>query len=363
MPGKSDRNTMPSPHKCTHGAWAESLLRPGSVRIALAMLLTLGILSCKEGKERAEGEGAFEIDKKFERGPVTFFVKVNKKEITIADRITLVLEAQAAEDYKVQFPKFGEKLQEFGIVDYHTPPQKLIEGGKVLRQKVFTLDPFLSGEYKIPPMKITFWQKDAEDKKHEIESEEITIQIKSILPEKMAELKIKEIAGPVEIPKPPRGWLYAAVGCGVIALGVIAGFIIWRRRRGALSERAPKLAAHEIAFMLLDQLLADQLIEKGQMKLFYQRLSDITRHYIENRFGLHAPERTTEEFLSDLRNTDVLQDGHKRLLKEFLRRCDLVKFAEHQPTNDEIQNAFDACKGFIVGTKADTATVEAAAAA
>ncbi|NOZ23557.1 MAG: protein BatD [Planctomycetes bacterium] len=361
MLGKSECKPMPYPCHCARGTRWVPLPRPVSVRIALALLLTFCLASCRKGKE-APGTQAFEIEKKFERGPVTFFVKVNKKEITIADRITLVLEVQAAEDYEVKFPQFGEKLHEFGIVDYHTPPQKLIEGGKVQRQKVFTLDPFLSGEYEIPPMKVTFWKKGEEGKKHEVESEEITIKVKSILPEKMAKLKIKDIAGPAAIPAPPRGWLYAAIAGGIAMLAAIVGFVIWRRRRASEAGRVPALPPHEVAFLLLEKLLSEGLIEAGETKLFYQRLTDILRHYIENRFGLHAPERTTEEFLSDLRNRDTLENDHKKLLREFLSHCDLVKFAEHRPANEEIQKAFDACKRFIVETKSEIVTAKAAAA-
>ena len=39
------------------------------------------------------------------------------------------------------------------------------------------------------------------------------------------------------------------------------------------------------------------------------------------------------------------------LLDEFLGHCDLVKFAKHRPTDEEIRRAFDSAKAFIAGTK------------
>jgi hypothetical protein len=42
---------------------------------------------------------------------------------------------------------------------------------------------------------------------------------------------------------------------------------------------------------------------------------------------------------------------HQLLLAQFLRHCDLVKFAELQPTEAEIQETFDACKAFILETR------------
>ena len=34
-----------------------------------------------------------------------------------------------------------------------------------------------------------------------------------------------------------------------------------------------------------------------------------------------------------------------------MQHCDLVKFAEHSPTNEDIQKTFDACKEFILETE------------
>jgi 5'-deoxynucleotidase YfbR-like HD superfamily hydrolase len=114
-----------------------------------------------------------------------------------------------------------------------------------------------------------------------------------------------------------------------------------------------QLPAHEIAYRELERLIADDLPGKGRIKEFYQRISDILRRYIENRFGLHAPEQTTEEFLAALGADATLAPSHKSLLKNFLQHCDLVKFARHEPTTEDIQKTFDSCRNFIGETKVD----------
>jgi hypothetical protein len=320
--------------------------------MALALLCFLSILvgaGCKKDEiVKAPGEN-FEIRKEYARGPVVFTLKVNKKEITIADRLRLDLEVRANEEYEVQLPEFGEKLEEFAICDYSAPSPQLVEDGLVLSRKSYELEPFLSGEYKIPPMRVTFWKK-GEEEKHEVASEELAITVTSLLPEQADGLTIKEIAPPVEFPKPARLWLYVSVGAVALGAGGIGAFLFWRRRRLTPATVVTK-AAHEVAYEELETLLAERLVERGERKGFYVQLSSILRHYIENRFSLRAPERTTEEFLADLRATDVLMPAHKDLLKEFLEHCDMVKFAEHSPTNDEIQKTFDACKRFVVETE------------
>ena len=343
-----------------HGGKAECPLLS-----ALAWLVVVcgvfGLASCAKDVPKETGDAKFEIAKEYKRGPVELSVKVSKKEITIADRITLLLSAVAKEDYEVELPKFGDKLEQFGIVDYRRPQPRLIDDGRVHTEKSYVLEPFLSGDYKIPPMKIVFWKKgEAKPKKHELETEEMTVKVTSILPEKQAELTIKEIAGPVELPRPRRGALYATIAGGVTVVGGAIALVVWLRRRRRKVAAAPKVAAHELAYRRLEALLAEQLIEGGEVKLFYTRLSDILRHYIEDRFGLHAPERTTEEFLAELRGSDALDERFRPLLETFLTHCDLVKFAEHRPANAEIEATFDACKQFIEATRADGKTVEVA---
>lgn len=110
----------------------------------------------------------------------------------------------------------------------------------------------------------------------------------------------------------------------------------------------------ETALLALENLLAEDLLATGQIKLFHLRISDILRRYIENRFGLKAPDRTTEEFLTELSQSNssgqTLLGIHKNLLKEFLTQCDLVKFAKHKPTVAESEKTVVICREFIEKT-------------
>ncbi|HEY5915073.1 MAG TPA: hypothetical protein VJA21_31145, partial [Verrucomicrobiae bacterium] len=51
-----------------------------------------------------------------------------------------------------------------------------------------------------------------------------------------------------------------------------------------------------------------------------------------------APERTTEEFLRELKHTNLLTPDQKRSLGEFLEKCDLVKFAKYEPAESELRD-------------------------
>ncbi len=90
-------------------------------------------------------------------------------------------------------------------------------------------------------------------------------------------------------------------------------------------------------------------------------MSGVLRRYLEDRFGLHAPERTTEEFLRELEFGDALARGHRAELRRFLMQCDLVKFARHQPVERDHVETFELASAFVESTRSDRAVLEVTA--
>jgi hypothetical protein len=101
-----------------------------------------------------------------------------------------------------------------------------------------------------------------------------------------------------------------------------------------LVPAVPIVPAHVRAKQKLEEALA--LL--GQPREFCILVSDTIRWYLEERFDFHAPERTTEEFLHELKGTNLLTPDQKSSLGEFLNRCDLVKFARYEPAEPELRD-------------------------
>lgn len=325
------------------------------------MLLCCGVLlvcaGCGKSPDGGGKESEFEIDKNFERGPLTVHVRADKATITIAETVVLELEATLEPGYEVQMPKVDKVLENFGIVDWDSLGDKLDEKGNVVSTYQYRLEPFLSGTYSIPAFTFAFHDVNSpEDKKYELTTEPFDIEVTSLLGEQRAELQIDDIEDVVEIPQEPSFlWAWAL---GAVALTGAAGVWLYLRRKRVKELVRIFKPAHEIAYERLRALVKENLVGAGKIKEFYERISDILRHYIEHRFSLRAPERTTEEFLFELAGTDVLSESDKESLGQFLQHCDLVKFARHEPATEQIQETFDLVKDFIEKTKSDERKVD-----
>ncbi|MGH7940988.1 MAG: hypothetical protein ACREE6_06220 [Limisphaerales bacterium] len=157
---------------------------------------------------------------------------------------------------------------------------------------------------------------------------------------------IRDIKPPIDIPNVLE-WLWPVVA--VLALAAIAwiAWKLWRRYR-LKAAVAPRVPAHIRAKDALQKAL--ELI--GQPKEFCILVSDTVRRYLEERFAFHAPERTTEEFLRELSETDLLSAAQKESLGQFLENCDLVKFAKYEPAESELRELHASAVRLVEETEA-----------
>jgi hypothetical protein len=127
-------------------------------------------------------------------------------------------------------------------------------------------------------------------------------------------------------------WIICIVGFLILAAAAWFAWRYWRKKAAAI-RLAPPVPPHVQARRMLEHALS--LI--SQPKPFSIAVSDAVRIYLEQRFELHAPDRTTEEFLYELQDSSLLTVEQKQSLADFLASCDLIKFAKYEPTETELR--------------------------
>ncbi|HWL88705.1 MAG TPA: hypothetical protein VNO21_23040, partial [Polyangiaceae bacterium] len=138
-------------------------------------------------------------------------------------------------------------------------------------------------------------------------------------------------------PRPQREeWTSLKHGLGYAAAGIVAGailaYLIWRwvTRPKPVAPPPPPRPAWEVAIEKLDEVRHAGLLEVGRFGEYFDRVNDVLRSYLGARFDFDGLESTTDETLAALTRAELRTISHSDVAN-FLRECDLVKFANVVP--------------------------------
>jgi len=274
-------------------------------------------------------------------------VEVEPHPARLSDEPKMTLTIDYEQGVKVDKPPFGEAVGDsLVILDFQEPLPETKEGREIIRQ-IYTLEPTRTGQLQIDPIIVSFSDERSEGdgRPHTLETEALTIEVTSIIADEAPSLDdLEAIQGPVALPK-PRSWtlLWTVAACSCLAVVALSIWLV-RRQKASQPERA--LTPRELAYLELQQILEAELSERD-VKAFYVELTGVVRRYIERTTGIHAPEQTTEEFLREIGSSGVFVADERERLASFLESADLVKFAAHEPTTDDIEESFTRAKLFI----------------
>lgn len=325
-------------------------MSPRTGQLILGALLTAGLTGCDPGKsEPADDAPAAERILTQERGPVSVQVHLGKERVTLGDTLTLTLEVSAEDGVDVILPQLGEQLGAFDVSAVERGPAPP-PGPRRQWRVAYTLIAYSAGEHEVPGFTVQFIDRRQPDAHQDTPLQELTtapltVTVASVLAGEFDPAEFKDIKDPVSVPAPGRTWWLAALA----AAAVLAVAALWRLRRRP-APLAPPIPPYQWALEQLRRLEAATLTDAEQIHAWYFEFSDVIRQYVERQFGLHAPERTTQEFLAELRTHSALNPRQKEVLGGCLEACDMVKFARHAPGPTEIQHALRAARRFVEET-------------
>ncbi len=297
------------------------------------------------------------LETRVESGPVSALVRLSPSEPAIGDPLILELEVRAESEIELLMPEFGEALDRYAVVDFSHSERADDQGGTISVQR-YTLQPARSGLQSIPPLLVEFIDRrpgrdpapEGEDA-YELLTEALEFAVASVLADD-APLEFRPALGTLGPLRTGQRNLWVLLAVAAAALGVAVplgyrGGTMWR-------SRARRTSAYDTARSELNALLMAPRPTDAEMDAFFVRLSGVIRRYLENRFALRSPELTTEEFLDELAESPDLLRSHQKVLRDFLRRADLVKFAHYLPTSSDVEDSLDTARRFLEATRGDS---------
>lgn len=259
---------------------------------------------------------------------------VDRKEITIGDRLKYTITVERDPKVKVAPFPLGGNLGAFEVKDFKPLPEKKMKG-RVVQTTEFLVTTFTTGEYVIPPIAVSY--TDTTGKKQLLYSDSIKITVKSVGRKASDTDDIRDIKPPLAVGSETLPFV---VGGVLFLLLAAAGYLWWRKRRTvAVVGQLPPVDTRPVWEIAKERLLIlknSGLLSENRIKEYHFQLSEIVRWYLERRFGILALEQTTEEIRAALKKIDF----PRRLFSTaigLLDFCDLAKFAKYQPPATEIE--------------------------
>ncbi|MEJ2615782.1 MAG: hypothetical protein P8Z35_12550, partial [Ignavibacteriaceae bacterium] len=136
--------------------------------------------------------------------------------------------------------------------------------------------------------------------------------------------------------KIPLDWKYILMWILIVLIILGTAFYFYSRYKKKKMAEVKKVKKviqkppHVIAMYELRALEQQQLWQKGMIKEYHSKITEIIRRYFQDQFYLPALELTTSEvmqYLKQVRRANIIID----ITYDFLSNADLVKFAKFKP--------------------------------
>lgn len=242
--------------------------------------------------------------------------------------------------------------------------KRTLEDGKVEETFLFRIAVYKTGVHRVPALDLPYVDRSGRTRRAVAQDLDVTIE--SLLPPG------GEIPAPKDV-KPPlpvrvRDWrLLWALGlfAGAALLALFAWIAYRYGKKLAARPRPappppPPRPAHLVAYEKLARVRLPTT--EGEMRVFYELVSNVVREYYGNRYGILALDMTTSELLAALRPLGA-PGLDLRETSRFLSEADLVKFAKFLPGAGDPERYLEKARALIEATREHEPAPEEAKAA
>lgn len=226
--------------------------------------------------------------------------------------------------------------------------KKDAEAGKPLSIRAsVVLAPFEEGTYELPAIPVAIIRSGHADT---LLFEAQTMDVKTLQLD-TAGFEVRDLKGQMTYPVTFREiapWL----GGGIVLAGLIV-LAVWllrrylKKKKGVEEKKDP---AYIVALRKLEGFRSDKYWAPEKQKLFYSGITDALKEYIDDRFGVDAPEMTTAELFAALKGEKDISPELYMDMKSLFERADFVKFAKFAASDEENASVLPVAVRFVTST-------------
>jgi hypothetical protein len=261
---------------------------------------------------------------------------VDRNSILIGEPINLLLEADIPENEPIAFFTI-DSITHFEFLHKGKIDTSNTNKGTVLKQ-LFRITSFDSGQWVIPSYQLLQSQN--------LNTDSLIIKV-GYLPLDTAK-DYNDIREIIEInKKKTNDWSWYFIGAGLILLIILVYALTRKKKKKVVAVVKEEIIdAYTEAMRQLDALQKENLPAKNEAKLYYSRLTDIFRIYIEKRKNILSLQQTTDDLVRQLKSIRLSEQDYTDLAQA-LRLSDFVKFAKYIPTENDDRTVFTTIKRAI----------------
>ena len=285
----------------------------------------------------------------FAQGDAGAAARIDATHITIGDQVRVFIEVHNnASLSKVQWAAIPDTFNNLEVVERGKIDTSKQGDITTYKQRLLVTG-FDSGSFFIPSFIFPVIPNSGTAYTVQTDSFRIDVQTVAVDTTKA----FKPIKGIIYVKSSWLDYIWYIAGGAVLLLLIIGITIYFATRKKPLPPpvpQGPRETLQEHTLRLLNELDAQSVWQKGNVKEYYVQLTDIIRDYIEARFKTPALELTTDEILYKVQLHKELRQYHG-ILSSILQTADLAKFAKAQPLPQEHAEAMEHAKEFVITSK------------
>jgi len=256
--------------------------------------------------------------------PPDISVALDKQTITLGDPVNFTLTIRYDSTLRLISPAIGATLGNLTVLKDSTAVDGTIVDGRKLYERHVRVTAFETGDQWAPSLSGEL--VDTDGVSTEWQTDSLSLSVQSMLGDLNPDsVDIQGLKSQYEVPI--STWLWWAISAFILLAAVASWWFFRRRRRIEEEATAPVIPAWESALGSLQGMREEIDPATDGGRVWYFRLSEILRRYLDGRYGWESIEETTTETIRRL--PDAPFDGeHRERVKEFFNLADRVRYAK-----------------------------------